>query len=362
MSLRTSKESVKRASGYTTRIAGILGLCALTATCGDDKDTAESPATLHGMAETSEMQAVVDDNRVNILRSLETETQPEVIPVTEDQFKNAETRNGEKTNDEAMVLLQYGGHLFNMQRIPGMEECRTVMQKNAEENSPTNVYMRFPETSDKEPRVIFFLHGNGGQNMKKKDTKSVVEFTKEMQEEGKPLILIVPQDSWGNYYPEGRDKNKPGNWRDFNDPNTFANLIGFAEGVVEKHVSDITLASFSGGNIGIMKILRSLEKIKDTDPEAADLYERIKQIAYFDSATGVGGDFVGRWMSSDSENSVWSHYNGNGKYNQGNTELFKRMTTQGADPGRMHLERMKYGYNEHGLYGDYFTKFILRKP
>ena len=355
------ESSKGRVSEYAARIASILGICLSSVSCSTSNAETfgheSAPSSLSDKYEGC--RTIVEEDRTDIFCFLKEGTR-RLIPVSKEQFKRAKAKNTELTGQERNVLYTLGGDLFNLQHIPGMnEECPTVMQKGSD-NAAVKVYMRFPEVKDKSPRIIFFLHGNGGQNMAKKDTTNVIEFTREMQRKGDPIILIAPQDGWGNFYPEGREKDEPGNWRDFHDPNTFANLIAFAEGIAKRHATDISLVSFSGGNIGIKKLLGALEKAKEESPEMADLYKMIQRVVYFDSATGEGSEQVARWMDENPNATLWNCYNRDDQYNQGNAVLLETLIAHGISATQIHTEGMKFGFSGHGIFREYYRRYLRR--
>ncbi|MBN2306595.1 hypothetical protein JXD20_01290 [Candidatus Peregrinibacteria bacterium] len=359
MPLRPS-ENTNSAPDFARRIAGILGISLIMAGCQTEKtEEADIGKRCH---------TIVENNRTRIFCFLgEQKPARPFRNVSQEESKHAEARNGERTEKEALTLYDQGGRLFNMRRIPEMSEESPVVMAKGENGSPTKVYIRLPQdTNDKntpltenlKPRMIIFYHGNGGQEMRGSDTTNVIEFTKEMQETGDPIILMAPQDGWANFQPEGREKDEPGNWRDFNDPDTFANLVAFAEGLYGKQAESITLASFSGGNIGVMKTLRALETVKKEQPEMADLYKKIQRIAYFDSATGRGSQYVANWMTVNPEASVWNCYNGGNVYNKGAKILLETLQEQDINPDNIHSEKMKYGYSGHGIFRQYYHRFV----
>ena len=183
-----------------------------------------------------------------------------------------------------------------------------------------------------------------------------MQFAKDMQDAGDEVILISPEDGWGNFKPEETYKKKPGNWRDFNDPDTLANLISFAERMHGERVDHITLASFSGGNLGTKKSLRALEKVKETNPEMASVYSRINQIAYFDSATGSERQYIARWATAHPNGQIWNAFNKGGIYRKGNELLLETMEAQGISSDRLNWEYMKFNEG-HGIYEEYFKRF-----
>lgn len=344
-----------------SKMIGILGLCLASAACNTGRAEAmpSSDQTHIDQSKYDGCRTIIENDRVDIYCFLK-EGERGLRKISQEQIEHANARNGERTSEEMEVLRRHGGHLFNMRRMPWIrEECPTVMQKG-QNGSPTKVYMNFPEVKKGNPRIVVFFHGNGGQEMKGKDTTNVIEFNGEMQRTGDPIILIAPQDGWGNFYPEGHEKNKPGNWRDYHNPKTFANLIDFAEGVMGKKGTNITLASFSGGNIGIMKLLKSMEASKEKDSRIAEIYRRIQRIAYFDSATGIGSQQVADWMMTNPTASVRNCYNENSQYNQGNAVLLETLIGQGVSSRRIHTEKMKFGYSGHGVFREYYKKFIAR--
>ena len=357
MSLSPSRFNTGHKSSFTQRITQILGLCLAVNACDSNKTDLHDESTEERMC-----HKLIKDGRERIFCIVDRPREPKkkLRHVSKEEIEFAEAKAGERVGNEAMALYQYGGHLFNMRRIPGMsEECPTVMGKG-ENGTPTKVYMRFPEVTDSNPRIVLFLHGNGGQDMKGKATLNVIKFTKEMQKEGDPIILVAPQDGWGNFYPEGPEKKERGNWHDFNDVDTLANLIDFTEGIAGKHATDITIASFSGGNLGVKKILRSLEFAKDKNPEAAELYKKIQQVAYFDSATGSGSQFLANWMKENPKATVKNCFNGGTQYDKGSEIMLEALISQGIDSDRANSKKMKWGYRGHGIFKKYYQDFVGR--
>lgn len=350
-----STPNIGRSSEYFRRIASIVGIYLATTAC-------DTPKTSKSYSDSG-CRVLIEGNRELIHcfeppgKARRRRGAPKKI--SRKAFRRAKSKASERESNEVIALDTYGGHLFDMERLPEMaKECPTVSERG-EEGTRAKVYMRFPKLKGRKPRIVIYLHGNGGHNLKHSSGMNVIKFTKEMQEKGDPVILIAPQDGWGNYYPEGPEKKQPGNWRDFNDPDAIANLVSFAEGVVGQHVNDITLSSFSGGNIGIMKILRSLERVKGKNPEAKKLYTSIKRIAFFDSAAGEGRHHVARWMAANPKTKVMSCYNRKNYYEQGNTILRKAIEDEGVSPNRITIEKMKKGQG-HGVYEKYYKRYTSR--
>lgn len=269
-------------------------------------------------------------------------------PLSQTEYEHAKTTRNEMGPAEVVDLRLYGGHFFDLGRIPEMKQ----------ENPRTlgKTYIRFPEVKKGSPRALVHFHGNGGQGYGYKNEVNVIRFTKAMQEEGDEVILISPEDGWGNFKPEGKEKDKPGNWRDFNNANTLANLIKFSERLYGHRIKDITLSSFSGGNLGTMKSLRALQKVKDKDPEMASIYERISQIAYFDSATGSEREFVANWAAAHPKGKIWNCYKNGGIYRKGNELLLGALQAKGIHPKQINWETMQWNEG-HGVYEDYFRRF-----
>jgi|GEM_PF-6784154 len=215
--------------------------------------------------------------------------------VTQEQVEKARAQKGEMAGGESAFITKYGGEIFNMKRLPEMNSKHPSVKGN--------VYIRIPKNADPQ-RVLLFLHGNGEQAVKEKGSiEAVVQCAEALN-----LPMIAPADGWAGSKSEKKNR-LPGNWADFNDPNFLATLVHFFEGRTGKTIDDLVVGSFSGGNIAVTKMLRGLEGSKDS--EAKDLYERIKRIAFFDSAMGEERDYVARWMDENSDARVFSCFNEN---------------------------------------------------
>ncbi len=260
----------------------------------------------------------------------------------------------QRSQEEVNVLQKFGGNIFNTDEIP----------TNANKKARGRTYIRLPENIDQgTPRVVVFLHRNGGANLDITSNENVIGAAKQMQEAGANFILIMPQDDWANKVPEEGYKKKPGNWRDFNDPNTFIGLINFAEVLAGRRVNDISLSSFSGGNIGVKKILRALRRSQGKNPEAARLYHSIQDLTGFDSFTGEGKDEMTKWMLSNPDGTVNMVYDPKAKmgiYENGVSIHRKNASIQGIKPGRFITVEAGNGHGGHGVHPDHFVQLIGR--
>lgn len=334
-------ETTGRSETYK-KVIGVLGIALATAGCNESAARTEKE---------KECRIIIEDGRTEIYCFLPEGTKKKEVPpkpLKKEEVEHAKSTRNEMQAPHVIGMRNYGGQFFKMARLPEMKEENPKARGK--------VYMRFPEQKPGQPRALVYFHGNGGQGYGYKNEVNVIKFSKAMQEAGDEVILISPEDGWGNFKPEETYKKKPGNWRDFNNPQTLANLISFAERMYGERIGHITLASFSGGNLGTKKSLRALEKVKDKDPEMASLYSRIQQIAYFDSATGSGAPYVARWLKSHPEAKLWSAFNyGSELYQNGNNVLIDALEKQGVD-SRYHWEKMKWNEG-HGIYEDYFKRF-----
>lgn len=271
-----------------------------------------------------------------------------------EEVEKAKTKKNEFMGRETELMKKYGGETFKMSRLPGMAEKHFKARGN--------VYVNIPEKADTE-RVLVFLHGNGDQAFKENTMTNVVECTKKLN-----IPLIAPQDGWANAHPE---KKLPGNWEDLSDPKFFSTLIRFVESRTGQSANRIWIGSFSGGNIGVTKLLRGLEKSKDS--ESRDLYDRIKRIAFFDSAMGEEREYVARWMDENSDGRVFSCFNenagglrgmwhnGNKAYKSGNDLLRQALEKKHISPSRFQIDQIpKKKSAGHGVAPDkceeYFSK------
>ena len=220
-----------------------------------------------------------------------------------------------------------------------------------------------PENTEQK-RLLIYLHGNGDQALK--DDGSTGNIVACAARNGLPLI--APQDGWGNKHPEKKN-NLPGNWEDFNDPKFISTLVRFGESQMGHSADKILIGSFSGGNIAVTKILRSLEKSEN--PEAKDLYERISRIALFDSADGNERDYVARWMSANSDSQVYSCFNenaggiegavrnGNKTYKSGNDLLRKALEDNNVPSSRFQIDQIpKKNSMGHGVRPDKCDEYM----
>lgn len=289
-------------------------------------------------------------------------------PLTPEQMKTALAKKKDLVRGEKKFKFKHGGEFYNMSRLPGEEKpdkpdddkkkSKSKSKKNkVKENGLPNVkglaYVRVPEDADPK-HVVLFLHGNGEQDYKNTATGTMIKCTDKLK-----LPLIAPQDGWANKRPEKKSR-LPGNWENFNDPKLMAGLIGLMEGTTGESVDEIFIASFSGGNVGVAKILRSLER--SSDPEAKAIYSRIKRIALFDSASGEAHEYMARWMSSNTDGQLFSYYNknrggirgfvrrGNLSYKAGNALLRKALKTLEVPKERYTIETLPKELRGHGVF------------
>jgi hypothetical protein len=251
----------------------------------------------------------------------------ESATTSSDGVEKAEAKRDELVSGESRLMAKYGGETFSMKRLPGMEELHP--------NIRGNVYIRIPEKADTQ-HVVVFLHGNGGQQFVDKNgnlevnIKNMVECTDRLK-----LPLIAPQDGWAGTEPE--KKGWPGNWKGFINPQLGEALIRFYESKTGKSTNHISVATFSGGNIGLSKWLSGMENNSDFD--AKRLYRRIKQVALFDSADGQERNHVAKWMHANSDAYLFSCFNENGDiiYKSGNNLLEKALAEKKIDPNHKRI-------------------------
>lgn len=252
---------------------------------------------------------------------------------SKEEVEKAKVKKNEYMGRETELMKKYGGETYKMSRLPGMAEKHFKARGN--------VYINIPEKANKK-RVLVFLHGNGDQTFRENTMPNVIECIKKLN-----IPLIAPQDGWANAHPE---KILPGNWEDLNDPQFLYTLIRFMEGRTGTSASQIWIGSFSGGNIGVTKLLRALEKGKDS--VSKDLYDRIERIAFFDSAMGEERDHVATWMDENSDARVFSCFNenaggikgrwhnGNKAYKSGNNLLRQALEKKHISSSRFQIDQI----------------------
>jgi hypothetical protein len=304
------------------------------------------------------------------------------LSLSAEEMETALAKKKEMVLGERKFKSKHGGEVYNMSRLPGDDKTDKTDDDDEEGKSKKKktkarkknkkeakglpkvkglVYIRVPKEADPS-RAVLFLHGNGEQKYNNTATMNIVKCTEKLK-----LPLIAPQDGWGNTRPE-KKSDLPGNWENFNDPKLMAGLIGLMEGTTGESVDELIVASFSGGNIGIAKILRGLER--SSDPEAKAIYDRIKRIALFDSASGEAHEYMARWMSNDSDGRLFSYYNknqggirgfvrrGNLSYKGGNALLRKALKTLKVPEERYTIETLPKRLRGHSVFTSKCVEYL----
>ncbi|MBD3328719.1 hypothetical protein GF340_05475, partial [Candidatus Peregrinibacteria bacterium] len=277
---------------------------------------------------------------------------PKGIPIDKDteQQKEKAEKTKEKTKkslkkDEKEIQNKFGGEFFDLSKLPFLKG------KGVKSEVHINVPKNLSEFKDengkvKKPRLIVFAHGNGGQKYNNSESIKIQKQVKKMRENGDPVILVMPQDGHGK-------------WKDFEKPEVLEEIVGLAEEMTGEDLKqDISLSSFSGGNVAIKKILKSLRENAKKSPVAGIIYKGIKKIAYLDSATGSEAEEVAAWMRSNKAATISTYYNSE-FYENGVKLLQKQLKQEGIDLNRFRAEKIAKG---HGVLGDKFQEYLERAP
>lgn len=209
----------------------------------------------------------------------------------------------------------YGGSFFKISDLPGMEESKVKSECHV--SVPD---MADPKFKGKKPRVVMWFHQNGGQKYDNVHSKKIYDEVERMRAAGDPVVLIMPRD---NDIRGGQG----GNWGAMQDPQAFSKMIEHAEKLTGRRLgADITLASSSGGYMGIAGILKTLRQQKSSNPRAAELYKGIKQIGLCDSLYGQENDFA-EWYTDDPANKTMHAYGGTSSVHR-HTELLRKKITE----------------------------------
>ena len=228
----------------------------------------------------------------------------------------------EKAKLEAKKAGVPEGAIFDMGEFPGNDE---------DWDEKSRVFISKPKDSDNvsgPPRVIYFLHGIKGSI--EESEQAIKKQVEEMRAAGENVILVIPED-------------RKGLWKDYDKPNAFKDLQKLVEKAAGSTVDDISFASFSGGYVGLQKILQNLEKNKDKDPEAKRLYEATKQVGLLDSAYGDSKkekehgrgstEVFADWAAADPNHVLFSSHMRGGSSEQGNSELEETVKARRKEKG-----------------------------
>lgn len=221
-----------------------------------------------------------------------------------------------------------GAEYFDMEKFPGLEE----------KGYKSKIVVSMPEDpekfKDKPPRVIFYFHGkNGNAGGSYQQIKQQVE---DMRNEGENVILVAPQDDGENQ------------WNEFDKGDAFKDMQKMVEQVAGgKPIRDISIASFSGGYYGVNKVLKNLRERAENDPQAKDLYGRIKHLGFLDSTYGgESTEEFAKWAAADKNNDLavtYSHFNGS-ESEAGKNDLVKALAARGVKEDRYRTEELTGGH------------------
>lgn len=266
---------------------------------------------------------------------------PEVV-------EGAKPRKNEMFGAENMLMDKYGGETFKMARLPEMSKD--------DPNIKGNVYIHVPQ-KPVSGHLVVFLHGNGEQPFTTNSITNIIECTDKLH-----LTLMAPQDGGTYRRKQNGEPNLPANWGEFINPHVFPDLVRFAESRMHQNASHVTLASFSGGNVALSKILWAMQ---NNEEGSRRLYNRIREIILFDSADGFETPFITRWMDDHSDTRVFSYFNGgdpngilplailrNGKavYQGGNGQLVAALQEKKVPADRYQIEPLPKELAGHGVF------------
>lgn len=195
------------------------------------------------------------------------------------------------TQAEKAVLDRFGGTIMEMDKVPG---CEGKEYKNTVfVNTPKNPE-KFVDKDGKPvpPRIVYYFHGNGGKIGD--DARAIMDQVERMRAQGDNVILVMPQDNKGH-------------WRDLENPEAFKDMQKMVETMMGgKPIRNISISSFSGGYVGVAKVLKNLRENAASDPESQKLYKNIRQLGFLDSAYGGAEEFA-EW-AKDKNHTLFSNY------------------------------------------------------
>jgi hypothetical protein len=254
------------------------------------------------------------------------------------------------TEAEKKITDKFGGAIYEMDKIPGLE--KKGYKNSVYINKPANPE-KFVDKAGKPipPRIICYFHGNGQTIGGGAET--IMKQVEEMRAKGENVMLVMPQD---NLQDAKNPQNPKERWQDMEHKDAFKDLQRLAENVAGgRKITDVSIASFSGGFEAVKKTLRHLREASANDPEAKALYKNINQLAFMDSAYG-GADEFARW-AADKSHTLTSNYTK--KCEEPNRKLMEAiMRERGGDMTGISIAEF---FGSHGEAPQKFAEFLSRE-